>query len=99
MEVGNPDSIPCRYSVMQNMRSHRGYSFVSLDLTTEAKQAEKEPERFLQRHGLALLMMAGAVDTLLRCSLGFGFHWRPRFDLRDGLARRGLRYPPRGEVG
>src|SRR5579859_4764819 len=26
------------------------YSFVSLDLPTEAEQAEKEPERFLQRH-------------------------------------------------
>jgi uncharacterized protein len=27
-----------------------GYGFVSLDLPTEAEQAEKEPERFLQRH-------------------------------------------------
>src|SRR5271165_319703 len=27
-----------------------GYRFVSLDLPTEAEQAEKEPERFLQRH-------------------------------------------------
>jgi uncharacterized protein len=27
-----------------------GYEFVSLDLPTEAEQAEKEPERFLQRH-------------------------------------------------
>ena len=26
------------------------YAFVSLDLPTEAEQAEKEPERFLQRH-------------------------------------------------
>jgi predicted AAA+ superfamily ATPase len=26
------------------------YGFVSLDLPTEAEQAEKEPERFLQRH-------------------------------------------------
>ncbi len=27
-----------------------GYGYVSLDLPTEAEQAEKEPERFLQRH-------------------------------------------------
>jgi hypothetical protein len=27
-----------------------GYAFVSFDLPTEAEQAEKEPERFLQRH-------------------------------------------------
>lgn len=27
-----------------------GYEFVSLDLPTEAEQAEKEPDRFLQRH-------------------------------------------------
>jgi uncharacterized protein len=27
-----------------------GYGFVSLDLPTEAEQAEKEPEHFLQRH-------------------------------------------------
>ena len=26
------------------------YAFVSLDLPTEAEQAEKEPDRFLQRH-------------------------------------------------
>ena len=26
------------------------YGFVSLDLPTDAEQAEKEPERFLQRH-------------------------------------------------
>jgi uncharacterized protein len=28
----------------------RDYAFVGLDLPTEAEQAEKEPDRFLQRH-------------------------------------------------
>ncbi len=32
------------------LRLFPNYAFVSLDLPTEAEQAEKEPERFLQRH-------------------------------------------------
>jgi predicted AAA+ superfamily ATPase len=32
------------------------YGFVSLDLPTEAEQAEKEPERFLQRHSSPVII-------------------------------------------
>jgi hypothetical protein len=45
------------------------YAFVSLDLPTEAEQAEKEPQRFLQRNPppVAPIFMGGSQSPLSRC--------------------------------